>query len=331
MAGIFISYRRDDTRHPAARLRRDLSDRFGSEWVFRDLDRIEPGVDFTEALKDALASCSVLVAMIGDRWSGAASGSSRRRIDEPDDWTAQEVAEAMRRGIRVIPLLVEGAEPLREVDLPERLRPLARLQALPLADARWEGDLRALVAVLERLPGLQRRKMPPSRSWLLGALALVALVIGVAAVLVLKDRAPAQAMPSEVGATRSTLPSAGDVAPAEQTLSRVDAMRGAKRGDAAAADPPNLAGSWRWVAGNERYDLVQDGRRFEIAVSSLDRQEAAGKGSGYLEDDRLRMVLGIRRGAIQYGNLECELTVSSNRQSMSGSCPSDKAAIDLVR
>lgn len=42
--GIFISYRRDDTRHVAGRLARDLMDRFGAESICRDIDSIA-GVD----------------------------------------------------------------------------------------------------------------------------------------------------------------------------------------------------------------------------------------------------------------------------------------------
>jgi hypothetical protein len=47
--GIFISYRRDDTRHVAGRLAGDLMDRFGAESIFRDIDSIDAGDEFPRA------------------------------------------------------------------------------------------------------------------------------------------------------------------------------------------------------------------------------------------------------------------------------------------
>ena len=48
---MFVSYRREDTG-PYARLVTDkLSERFPSALVFMDLDSIEPGADFAEAIR----------------------------------------------------------------------------------------------------------------------------------------------------------------------------------------------------------------------------------------------------------------------------------------
>ncbi len=43
MAKIFISYRRDDSSGHAGRLYDRLSDHFGPDQVFMDLDTIKPG------------------------------------------------------------------------------------------------------------------------------------------------------------------------------------------------------------------------------------------------------------------------------------------------
>src|SRR4051794_9489955 len=48
VTSIFISYRRDDTFFKADRLFEDLSQRFGKENVFRDIDSIAPGEDFVD-------------------------------------------------------------------------------------------------------------------------------------------------------------------------------------------------------------------------------------------------------------------------------------------
>src|SRR3954466_6304267 len=43
---VFLSYRREDTRHLAGRLYDRLAQRFGHEQTFMDVDSIEPGADF---------------------------------------------------------------------------------------------------------------------------------------------------------------------------------------------------------------------------------------------------------------------------------------------
>lgn len=50
MAQIFISYRRQETSHLAGRLYDRLADRFGEDRVFMDVDSIEPGLDFSDAI-----------------------------------------------------------------------------------------------------------------------------------------------------------------------------------------------------------------------------------------------------------------------------------------
>ena len=50
-----------------------------------------------------------MLVVIGPRWLTAADPNGRRRLDDPDDLTRLEVAAALRRGIRVVPVLVGGA------------------------------------------------------------------------------------------------------------------------------------------------------------------------------------------------------------------------------
>ena len=66
--GIFVSYRREDSEHLAGRLSDRLADRFGEGQVFMDVDTIELGVDFGEAIVRAVAACKVLLAVIGPGW-----------------------------------------------------------------------------------------------------------------------------------------------------------------------------------------------------------------------------------------------------------------------
>ncbi len=155
MAGIFISYRRDDSRHAAGRLGDDLALSFGQARIFRDVESIDPGVDFEVALEQALKNCAVMLVVIGPRWLDITDAEGRRRLDQDGDWIRIEVSRALQRQVRVIPVLLEDTRLPDAPALPEPLRPLVRRQALPLSDARWRGDLQRLVETLQRIPGLE--------------------------------------------------------------------------------------------------------------------------------------------------------------------------------
>ena len=68
MHGIFISYRRQDSQSAAGRLADSLKEHFPEAAVFRDVETIEAGADFVDAINKALESCGVLLAVIGPRW-----------------------------------------------------------------------------------------------------------------------------------------------------------------------------------------------------------------------------------------------------------------------
>lgn len=152
--GIFISYRRKETAGQAGRLYDRLSDRFGADRVFMDVDSIAMGVDFTQAVIEAVSRCDILLALIGREWSATADETGRRRIDDPDDWVRTEIEAALQRDIRVVPVLVEGAVLPHAGDLPEGLRPLVRRQALVLSHAGFRSEVSRLVAAVEEVLGV---------------------------------------------------------------------------------------------------------------------------------------------------------------------------------
>src|SRR6266542_2357628 len=80
---IFISYRREETAYPAGWLFDRLADRFGGGQVFKDVDSIQLGDDFVEVITTAVASCDVLLALIGDEWLTITDEHGRRRLDDP--------------------------------------------------------------------------------------------------------------------------------------------------------------------------------------------------------------------------------------------------------
>jgi len=185
---VFISYRREDTAGYAGRLHDSLSARLAPAEVFMDVDGIEPGADFTTAIAEAVGRCDVLLALIGTRWVTAATTSGERRLDDPDDYVVTEIAAALQRDTHVIPVLIEGAAMPRAEELPERIKGLARRNALELGTVSWSRDLDTLVSALRRLSprvaGRERPRAPIGRHKKRWAAAAVVAAIAVIAVIV---------------------------------------------------------------------------------------------------------------------------------------------------
>ena len=74
-----------------------------------DVADISPGLDFRQATDDNVASCGVLLAVIGPQWVTATDRSGKRRIDDDSDFVRLKTALALARKIPVIPVLVHGA------------------------------------------------------------------------------------------------------------------------------------------------------------------------------------------------------------------------------
>ena len=92
---IFLSYRRDDSSGHAGRLYDRLSEHFGPDKVFMDMDTIHPGLDFDEVIKDALASCDVLLPVISRQWLTSTDPLGQRRLDNLDDFVRLEIETAL--------------------------------------------------------------------------------------------------------------------------------------------------------------------------------------------------------------------------------------------
>jgi hypothetical protein len=155
-ANIFINYRREDSAGHAGRLFDRLSSRFPSR-VFMDVDTIGPGIDFIEVIEQAVGCCEVLIVMIGPEWLETRGADGRRRLDNPSDFVRLEIAAALERKIRVIPVLVNGAIMPRPDDLPPDLVSLTRRNAIELSDARFAFDVDRLIQAIE---GVLQEKAP---------------------------------------------------------------------------------------------------------------------------------------------------------------------------
>jgi len=167
MAGIFVSYRRDDSQGFAGRLADDLTDIFGSDRVFRDIE-IPVGCDFTEVLSQAIAASDLLLVVIGRHWAGESEQGYGSRLFEQTDWVRIEIEAAFDQGKQVVPVLVGGASMPGHDSLPGTIEKLARLQTAILNDRYWDTQVRELAERLQGLcpsltlglPGTENRESP---------------------------------------------------------------------------------------------------------------------------------------------------------------------------
>jgi hypothetical protein len=149
---IFISYRRDDSAGYARALYDRLVQHFSKERVFMDVDAIEPGLPFDEAIKRALDRCEVLLVVIGKRWMDSQAGTGLR-INDPKDFVRLEIAAGLSRDIRVVPVLLDGARMPTEGELPEPLCELARRNAIEISNSRFDSDTESLILAVRKALG----------------------------------------------------------------------------------------------------------------------------------------------------------------------------------
>jgi CHASE2 domain-containing sensor protein len=142
---IFISYRREDSVVHAKLIHNELVARFGADGVFMDIADIAYGDDFKRHIDEQLSDCDVVVAVIGPLWRRELSA----RLDSTD-YLRYELAAALSRHIRMIPVLVAGAKPPSPQDLPPDLAGLATINALALEE---RGLDRSVVGLVEAIRG----------------------------------------------------------------------------------------------------------------------------------------------------------------------------------
>jgi TIR domain/VHL beta domain len=173
MPGIFLNYRRDDAAGAAGRLHDYLARRFPRRDLLMDVDAIEPGFDFVKQLETQVSQCDALLALIGPHWLVAEDEQGRRRLEDEKDYVRIEIASALKRGIPVIPVLLDGTPMPSQSELPDDLKSLTRRQALELRHTRFAVDADAIVSAL-------KHRLPKKRKPWVGFLAAAAcLIVGV--------------------------------------------------------------------------------------------------------------------------------------------------------
>lgn len=144
---VFLSYRRGDAAGWTGRIFDRLVKELGDEHVFQDIVDIEGGVDWVDELHEKVATCDVLIALIGERWVGSQPDGTRR-IDKDDDWVRLETARALAGTCVVIPVLVDGMKMGALGELPEDLSRLRRRNAIEISAVNFEADMQRLTRAI---------------------------------------------------------------------------------------------------------------------------------------------------------------------------------------
>jgi hypothetical protein len=146
---IFVSYRHQDTGEITPHLGTRLETFFGAGAVFVDTEDLMAGDDFRDQISRAIENCTVMIVMIGSKWCDIKSESGELRLEEENDYVRIEIESALARGVKIIPLLVNGAKMPSEKELPESISKLAFLQAETIRSGRpFSSDTNSLIKVL---------------------------------------------------------------------------------------------------------------------------------------------------------------------------------------
>jgi hypothetical protein len=303
---IFISYRVQDTSGETGRLADALKNHFEEDQIFMDIDKIEPGVDFTEVISRSLDICDVMLAIIGPNWQGRDS-NGLSRIKKPDDWVRLELSTALKRNIRVVPVLVDGASLPDVSELPEDLEGLSRRQTYEISNKRWQYDTEQLIHFLQHSIGIGPKRRVPQQPplpvvqpvgksgmniWLkivLGIFAFIG-VLGVIGLIIGPEKKPETQPQSLTGTAPATIQPGNN----QNVVGQVD-----------------VTGNWIDPEGGI-VTLRQSGN--ELTVQIFHNNEQTGSGSGYIENGTVEMNLNL----LNYARITYNVQLSADGNEMNG-------------
>lgn len=161
---IFISYRREDSQASVDHIYDRLKERFGDKAIFMDVDNIPIGYDFTSYINFVLRQCRVVLIVMGMNWSSVLAHdgphSGQPRLNDPADHVRIETEQALAQAavneagepigdLRLIPLLVQGANMPRHDQLPDSLQRLTQFNGASLQRyPHFDHDMQHLLATI---------------------------------------------------------------------------------------------------------------------------------------------------------------------------------------
>jgi len=143
-ARLFISYRRyESEQNWTDRIYESLSQQYGRQRIFRDLNTIDLGTDLAQRIEQGIEKCDIFLPVVGKQWFPL-------REHRDIDWVEQEIATAIAQKKTIIPIIIDGAAMPGVNDLPEEIREVAfalgqRLRAQP----DYERDMQDLIDAID--------------------------------------------------------------------------------------------------------------------------------------------------------------------------------------
>jgi small GTP-binding protein len=135
-----------------------------------DVEGISPGDNFVGAIRGEIERSTLLLAIIGKDWCIAAGEDGAFRLDQREDLVRREVLTAFNNGVRIVPVLVNGATMPKENDLPAALRLLIKLNAISIQDDSFEEGMKRLLdvarlsAIISERRESERQPLPKPQS-----------------------------------------------------------------------------------------------------------------------------------------------------------------------
>lgn len=148
---IFINYRRSDSSMAAGRIHERLCDVFDNEDVFLDTHSIKITKKFEEVIKKELDKTLILLVLIGPTWLSIQNEKNgKRRLDEEEDFVRREIEIALHDGIKIIPILLEGAQMPNKTAMPKSIEEVAEWQAYSISTHQFRDDLKKLIVDIKK-------------------------------------------------------------------------------------------------------------------------------------------------------------------------------------
>jgi hypothetical protein len=138
--GVFVSYRRTDSGELARRLKHHMSDKWGKENIFFDVDVVTNlGTDIRTVIRETIAAVDAVAIVIGPKFE-------TKRLHQENDYVRLELTEAVAQRRLVVPVLVDGAAMPKPNEFPSELADIAFINAPTLRpDPDFDQDLKLVM------------------------------------------------------------------------------------------------------------------------------------------------------------------------------------------
>ncbi|MBX2820897.1 MAG: TIR domain-containing protein, partial [Rhodothermaceae bacterium] len=148
MPRFFISYRRKDSQQIVGRIYEKLTDYFGDDAVFLDVDDIPTGSNFREHILKMVVGSDAMIVIMGGVWLGSFSGRDPGRLDH----VLIELEVALEQGVPMIPVLIGQTRMPDEKELPASISQVSFRNAFSLdIGGGFDRDITRLINHLDTL------------------------------------------------------------------------------------------------------------------------------------------------------------------------------------